>query len=221
MGSRERWSTSIALDHIPAQAPKSRVHVAHAVGYSLALALGAAAFVVMGMIARQPVRPSWEMTVDRMLMHHPPPWVRGVTALFNPASFVVLILALLVVALVRRRRTLALGGTAGCILAVLSAERVFKILIDDGYPSAHVTAAAAFSVFAWCLVEKRRVIALTLFVIPLVLVWAVVARGMHFPVAAVGGLLLGPLAVGTTIFAVTYAELRVRERTRRRVGSPP
>ena len=164
-----------------------------------------AAFVVLGLVVRDAARPTgWEDSLIRAAHRHPPPWAHRWATLFDRNPFALITLALAAVALLTRRWPLAVAGTLGCLVAVVAAEHVFKHLIEDDYPSAHVTAAAACATFAWCLLSKRRVVrlvGLVVFVIPLIVAWALVERGVHLPADAIGGLLLGPLAVGAVVFA--------------------
>ena len=166
----------------------------------------AAGFVSLGWAVRDSVRPSgWEATITTAARRFPPPWAHGWTTLFDRDPFVAVTLTLAGLALVNRRWSLAVAGTLGCVVAVYAAEHVFKRLLEDSYPSAHVTAAAACATFAWCVLRKRRFVSLLVFVIPMTVGWAVIARRMHYPADVFGGLLLGPLAVGVTVLVIVPA----------------
>jgi membrane-associated phospholipid phosphatase len=184
----------------------------------------AAVFIYIGVVARSATRPtSWETSLLTAARDHPPRWVDGWVRLFDRNPFVLLTFALTVVALVRKQWAIAIGGAIGCLVAAYSAEHLFKHVVEDDFPSAHATGAAAFATFAWCIARKRRIaeliVGLTAFAIPLAVAWSVVSVGMHLPADAIGGLLLGPLVVGTMILVATYVAPMVRARVRSRAGS--
>ena len=150
---------------------------------------------------------------------YPPPWVHAWTSVFARDPFVLITVALAVVALFGRRWSLAFAGVIGCAAAVVAAEHVFKQLLD-GYPSGHVTAAASSAMFAWFIVRNRRFVALAVFVVPLGVGWAVVAQGLHSPNQAVGGLLLGTSAVSLTVLVTCEGTKLLVARAKPAPASP-
>ena len=162
-------------------------------------------FVILGWAMRDSVRPSgWEATIITAARRFNPPWAHGLTKLFDRDPFVAFTLTLAGVALVNRRWSLAVAGTVGCVAAVYATEHVFK-RVFEGYPSAHVTAAAACATFAWCILRKRRFVSLLVFVIPITVAWAAIAVRMHYPAEVFGGLFLGPLVVGVAVLLMVHA----------------
>ena len=171
----------------------------------------ATAFLTLGVFVRSNVRPmGWESTLVTVARNSPPPWAHAWLSAFNRNVFAVIVLVLAAVALATRRPVLAIAAVIGCGAAVYSAEHIFKRLLEDGYPSAHVTAAAACATFAWCLARRRRVLALVVFVVPVVVAWAAVAVRMHYPADAIGGFALGLLGVIAVVFSVEAAVAVVR-----------
>lgn len=153
--------------------------------------------------------------------------------LWQPASFVIGTIALAAIAVRSRRYQLAVAGALGSIAAVVTSEWILKPLVDRRrpdrnfgtyhvhvgslmFPSAHVTAAAAWATFAWLVVGPgRRSVSRLLVAVPLFTAWCVVATRMHYPTDAAGGLFVGPMVVLATVLAVD----QLVERSRRsRVG---
>jgi membrane-associated phospholipid phosphatase len=163
----------------------------------------AASFIIIGIVFRETeLLRGWETRITSAAQRHPPPWAHAWASLFTRDPFVLITVSLTAVALFIRRWSLAFAGAIGCAAAVIAAEHVFKQLMD-GYPSAHVTGAAASAMFAWFIVRNRRVASLAVFLIPVVVAWAVVAQGLHSPIESVGGLLLGTAAVGATVLVAS------------------
>jgi undecaprenyl-diphosphatase len=156
---------------------------------------------------------AWERPIIRAADHISPPAANGWQALFNAESFALITVVIAVAALLDRRPRLALAGTVGCFAAVIAAEKVLKPLIGSRqalrqyrwfhptigsltFPSGHVTAAAACATFAWFVLHRHTaVLAPLVFAVPVVVGWAMVTLGHHYPIDALGGIILGPLAV--------------------------
>lgn len=127
-----------------------------------------------------------------------------------------LVVAVLVIGLLRRRFRTALLAAAGFVVAVIAAEVLKRLLprplldatweqdlIDktiNTFPSGHVTIVTSF-VLALVLVSSRRargVIAAVGSVLVLGVGIGVVIAGWHRPGDSLGGALLGALVLGTT-----------------------
>ena len=149
---------------------------------------------------------SWERPFIFFLRHHELPLARPLVLLWQPEPFAVATSALVWVALKSGRAQLATAGGAGCVVAMIVTEHVLKPLVGrhDVYgtapmfPSGHVTAAAAWAMFAWLVVSPRAPLRAGLTVVPVLVGWAVVSEGLHYPTDAVAGLLVG----GTVVYAV-------------------
>ncbi len=181
----------------------------------------AAAFVfgvLSGMVwhARGPMH--WEFRFISLARRIPPPAAMTWQDLFEPMPFAIMTLVIAAVALAGRRPRLALSGAAGCFIAVVAAEHVFKPIIDSRqalhhyrwyhpelgtltFPSGHVTAAAAVATFAWLVLRRHTALALVVFAVPAVVGWAMVSLDLHYPIDALGGVILGPLVVCATVAA--------------------
>ena len=147
----------------------------------------------------------------------PPPGANTLRRMFEPAPFALITIAIACVALLERRPKLAISGTAGCLLATVAAEHLFKPLVERrqtfhwwpwfpgrhvGYvtfPSGHVTAAGACAMFAWFVLGPRTRLAVLAFVVPVAVAWAMIALRLHYPADTFAGVLLGPLAVCATV----------------------
>jgi membrane-associated phospholipid phosphatase len=165
----------------------------------------------------------WEHPIISAVNQFPLP-LRGFwTAMFEPIPFALITLALGFAAAAHGRTSLAVAGVTGSLAAVVTAELVFKPLVDrvrlhvvgihphlahlggPMFPSAHVTAAAAWATFAWMILDQRSRLRPLLVALPLILGWAVVSKNMHFPADVAGGLLLGPTVVYCTVSALRAA----------------
>jgi membrane-associated phospholipid phosphatase len=192
----------------------------------VALALAA----LLGIFAWHSSQPmSWERPAIDALERHAVPLQRFWIDVFEPVPFALIVAALFALAYTRGRRRLAWAGAAGVFAAVLATEFVFKPFVDrvrvhhggrfglhlvrfagPMFPSAHTTAAAACAMFAWLILERRRVLALLLALVPLGVACSVVAARMHYPADALAGILVGT--------AIVYLVVDV---TRRDAITPP
>ena len=116
-------------------------------------------------------------------------------------SVTFLTLALAGVALMLKRPRLALWGSVGCLAAMVLNESVLKTLIGRHlhssttvFPSGHVAAAAAWAMFAWLVFDRSRLRS-ALVAVPLLVGWAVVSAGDHYPADAIAGMLVGGIVV--------------------------
>ncbi len=184
---------------------------------------GTAAFVALSAMVWHSTGPlRWERRIFFRALRHPAPGANTWQSLFEPAPFAFMVVGLGLVALFERRPKLALGGTLGCFAAVFTAEEILKPIIDSRqpperhsafgpafhigsltFPSGHVTAAAALAAFAWLIFRRRTELALFFFAIPVLVAWAMVSLGLHYPVDALGGFIFGPLVVFAGAFATT------------------
>src|SRR5262245_44719885 len=191
-----------------------------------------AAFALLAIFAWHSSQPMhWERPVIDALERRVVPlrrfWIDG----FEPIPFALIVSGLFAFAYTRGRRRLAWAGAAGCLEAVLAAALVFKPIVDrvrvhEGgrfglhlirfagpmFPSAHVTAAAACAMFAWLVLERRRLLAPFLALVPIAVGCSVVSARMHYPADAVAGILLG--------WALVYLVVDVT-RPRVRIVVPP
>jgi membrane-associated phospholipid phosphatase len=128
---------------------------------------------------------------------------RPLLLLFEPIPFTFAILWLAWRAAKSHRLQLALAGTAGCALAMFVTEGILKPLVDRHhqhwgsavFPSGHVTAAAAWAMFAWLVFDPPAQLRIAFAAVPVMVSWAVVASGAHYPADALAGLLVGALVV--------------------------
>jgi len=159
----------------------------------------------------------WERPILTTIERFPLPGRDFWTALFEPVPFAFITVALAFAAVARDRTSLAIAGLTGCLTAVVTTELVFKPLIGryrvhvvgihphlahlggPMFPSAHVTAAAAWATFAWMIVDRRSRLRPFLVAIPFIVGWAVTSKHMHWPADVVGGLIVGPTAVYCTV----------------------
>jgi membrane-associated phospholipid phosphatase len=116
---------------------------------------------------------------------------------------------------------LAFAGTAGCALAMFVTEWILKPLVDRHhqhwgsavFPSGHVTAAAAWAMFAGLVFDPPPQLRLVFAAVPVLVGWAVVSSGAHYPTDALAGLLVGGVVVycavagGSGAWAVTHRQL--------------
>jgi membrane-associated phospholipid phosphatase len=151
--------------------------------------------------ARGPV--GWERPFIALLRHEQLPMARPLVAIFEPIPFAIAVLALAWTAAKSRRIQLAFAGTAGCALAMFVTEWILKPLVDRHhqhwgsavFPSGHVTAAAAWATFASLVFDPPPQLRLAFAAVPVLVGWAVVASGAHYPTDAIAGLLVGGAVV--------------------------
>jgi membrane-associated phospholipid phosphatase len=166
---------------------------------------------------------AWEQPIITVAKRAPLPLHDFWIAMFDAIPFTLITLALVFAAAARGRTSLAVSGLTGCLVAVVSAEMVFKPLVGrvrlhsvglqhhvvnlggPMFPSAHVTAAAAWATFAWLILDRRSRLRPFLVALPLVIGWAVIAKQMHYPADVLGGLIIGPTAVYFTVGVVRAA----------------
>jgi membrane-associated phospholipid phosphatase len=166
--------------------------------------------VLSGLVwhSRGPAR--WEQTFISLLQHEPLPMARPLVLLWQPLPFAVATVWLAGKAMQSDRVRLALSGMLGSAAAMIVTERVLKPLIGRHhlysgsavFPSGHVTAAAAWAMFAWLVIDPRSRFRSALPLVPIVAAWAVVSTGVHYPADAIAGGLIGGLIVyGVVVIA--------------------
>ena len=194
-------------------------------------ALVAAAFGVLTVLMWHTARYTrWERPIIDELVGTSVPGRDFLVAAFQPLPFVLTTLALGCAAAAAGRRRLAIAGVAGCLTAVAAAELVLKPLVDrrrthtlgvhhhvvrvgsEMFPSAHTTAAAAWAMFAFLILQRRTRLAPLVAVVPLLVGYAVISKQMHYPADVLGGFLLGPVIV----YAIVDAGRTLARRRRRR-----
>ena len=169
----------------------------------------------------------WERPIISLLRRGRLPIERPLVLLWEPLPFALATAMLTWAALGRRRVQLAISGIAGCAAAMVVTERVLKPLLDRHlahsgapvFPSGHVTAAAAWAMFAWLLADERSQIRSALVLVPLVAAWAVVSEGDHLPADAVVGLLVGGLVVYGVVVGTDRLVTSMSTRLSRRAAT--
>jgi membrane-associated phospholipid phosphatase len=170
---------------------------------------------------------SWEWPIIWRANLHPPPGAGAWIALFDPAPFALITIAIAAAALRQRRVQLAIAGTAGCLLATIAAEHVLKPIVERRrefhrhqffhpnvhlgtltFPSGHVAAAAACAAFAWFVIGRRHPAIFLVFVVPVVVAWAEIASDGHYPADTIAGFILGVFAVCATVLATARLTAR-------------
>jgi membrane-associated phospholipid phosphatase len=153
---------------------------------------------------------TWERPIITTVNRIPVPFRELWISLFAPLPFVLLTAALGCAAAASGRLRLAVAGVVGCLGAVAVSEFIFKPLVDrvrthdvglymshvvrvggQMFPSAHVTASAAFVTFAGLIIGRRSPLALLLLLLPFALGCSVMSQQLHYPADVIGGLLLG------------------------------
>lgn len=179
-----------------------------------ALISGTAAVVVLSALvwhSRGPV--AWERPVISLLRHAQLPMARPLVLLWQPLPFALATLGLAWAALETRRVRLAVIGTLGCVAATSVTEHVLKPLVDRHhlnfgsavFPSGHVTAAAAWTMFALLVFDPPARLRVAFVSLPVMVSWATIAAGDHYPADTVAGLLVG----GIVVYAVVTGADRV------------
>jgi membrane-associated phospholipid phosphatase len=204
--------------------------------------VGQAAFALLALAVRHSGTPtSWEQPVLGASERIPFPIRDFLSALFEPIAFALVTIALAFAAAARGRTRLVVPGLGGCLAAVMTTELVLKPIVDrirthhiglhghvaniggPMFPSAHVTAAAAWATFAWLIVDQRSRLKPFIVAVPLLVGWAVMSRHMHYPADVLGGLIVGPAVVYCTVSAVRattrWVNAPVADRERERVGA--
>ena len=148
--------------------------------------------------------------------------------MFEPIPFAIADLSLAWMAVKSHRIQLALAGTAGCALAMFVTEWILKPLVDRHhqhwgsavFPSGHVTAAAAWAMFAWLVFDPPPQVRLAFAAVPVMVGWAVVASGAHYPTDAIAGVLVGSLVVYCAVAGAVRCQGNYAPATdRSRVGA--
>jgi membrane-associated phospholipid phosphatase len=153
---------------------------------------------------------SWELPLIAALRHARLPMSEPILLMWQPVPFAIATTALGWIALQSHRSHLAISGVVGCAAASVVTERVLKPLIGRHvahsgaaiFPSGHVTAAAAWAMFAWLVIGERSRLRSALLLIPMAVAWIVVSEGLHLPADAIAGLLVGGLVVYGVVFGV-------------------
>jgi membrane-associated phospholipid phosphatase len=164
---------------------------------------------------------SWEWSIMNTARRHPLWGATEWRSMFEPVPFALIMIAIAGIALLDRRPKLAFAGTAGCVLTAVSAEHLFKPLVERRqpyhwspwfpdqhlgfvtFPSGHVAGAAACAMFAWFVLGRRTPFAALAFLVPLAVAWAMIALRNHYPADTIAGYLLGVLVVSGTVLG-TY-----------------
>jgi membrane-associated phospholipid phosphatase len=169
--------------------------------------------VLAGLVWHSKGPADWEQPFISLLQREPIPMARSIVLLWQPLPFAAATVWLAWKALTSNRVGLAISGTVGCVVAMIVTERVLKPLVGRHhlhsgaavFPSGHVTAAAAWAMFAWLVLDQRSRFRSALVLVPLMAGWAVVSAGMHYPADAIAGLFIG----GIVVYGVVIAADRV------------
>jgi membrane-associated phospholipid phosphatase len=164
--------------------------------------------------SRGPV--AWERPIISLLRHAQLPMARPLVLLWQPLPFALATLGLAWAALETRRVRLAVSGTLGCVGATTVTEHVLKPLVDRHhlnfgsavFPSGHVTAAAAWAMFALLVINPPARLRAAFVVVPVLVSWVTIAAGDHYPADTVAGLLVG----GIVVYAVVSGADRLITR---------
>jgi membrane-associated phospholipid phosphatase len=162
----------------------------------------------------------WERPLISWLQHDQLPMARPLVLLWEPLPFAVATLLLAWTALNSKRVLLALSGTAGCVAAVIATEVVLKPLLDRHhlhagsavFPSGHVTAAAAWAMFAWLVITPPSRLRSALVLVPVMVGWAVVSAGAHYPADALAGVFVGGLVVYAVVIGADRLTTTIANR---------
>ena len=192
--------------------------------------VGAVVVVLLGLMVRHTTGPTaWEHPIVDTARRFPIPFRDHLIELFEPIPFAFASIALAFAAAARGRKRLAIPGLGGCLAAVIATELLLKPLFDrirlvpvgwrhhliiaggPMFPSAHVTAAAAFATFAWMIVDRRSRLRPFIVALPLLVGWSVMSKHMHFPADIVAGLIVGPTVVYCIVSATRATTRRFDE----------
>jgi len=166
--------------------------------------------VLAGLVWHSRGPADWEQPVISLLQREPLPMARSIVLLWQPLPFAAATACLAWKALTSDRVRLAISGTVGCVVAIIVTERVLKPLVGRHhfhsgaavFPSGHVTAAAAWAMFAWLVIDPRSRLRSVLILVPAVVGWAVISAGVHYPADAIAGLFVGGIVVYGVVIAV-------------------
>jgi len=186
---------------------------------------GAVCGVLAGLVWHSRGPADWEQPLISLLQREPLPMARSIVLLWQPLPFTAATMMLAYKALTSDRVGLAFSGTVGCVVAMIVTERVLKPLVGRHhlhsgaavFPSGHVTAAAAWAMFAWLVLDGRSRFRSALVLVPLMVGWAVISAGMHYPADVIAGLFIG----GIVVYGVVTATDRMTTTIRRRHRAQP
>jgi membrane-associated phospholipid phosphatase len=174
---------------------------------SVLVAATAAFAALSGLVWHSKGPAAWERPLISLLHHDQLPLAHAVVLLWEPLPFAVATLWLAWRALKSERMQLALSGTVGCVVAMTVTERVLKPLVgrhhlhaaSPVFPSGHVTAAASCAMFAWLVIDRSSLLRPALILVPILVGWATISIGAHFPADAIAGLLVGGVVVYSVV----------------------
>jgi membrane-associated phospholipid phosphatase len=160
----------------------------------------------------------WERPIISLLRHARPPLAHPILLLWQPVPFALATFGLGWIAYRSHKVQLAVSGALGCGAALIVTEHLLKPLVGRSvthsgaliFPSGHVTAAAAWAMFAWLLIAEPARYRFALILIPIAVAWTVVSEGLHLPADAIAGLLVGGLVVYGVVAGVEL--LRIEQR---------
>jgi membrane-associated phospholipid phosphatase len=189
-----------------------------------------AAVAVLSMLVwhtRGPV--GWERPVIALLSRAQLPMARPLVLLWQPVPFALATIAVAWVATEWRGVELAIAGTVGCAAATVVTEHILKPLVDRHqihggsavFPSGHVTAAAAWTMFAWLVVDPAKRFRFVFVLVPFAVSWATIAAGDHYPADTLGGLLVGGVVVYGVVVGVGRLATFTATLLSRRTGYVP
>jgi membrane-associated phospholipid phosphatase len=169
--------------------------------------------VLAGLVWHSRGPADWEQPVISLLQREPLPMARSIVLLWQPLPFAAATAWLAWKALTSDRVGLAISGTVGCVVAMILTERVLKPLVGRHhlhagaavFPSGHVTAAAAWAMFAWLVLDPRSRFRSALVLVPVMVGWAVISADVHYPADAIAGLFIG----GVVVYGVVIATDRM------------
>jgi len=200
---RVAWSLAIALLVDDAFVKDTNVERVSTIRPGILVAATALCGVLSGLVwhSRGPV--GWERPFIWLFQREQLPMARSLVLLWQPLPFAVATMWLAWTAVRSDRVQLAVSGTIGCIAAMIVTERVLKPLVSRHhlysgsavFPSGHVTACAAWAMFAWLAIDPRARLRSALVLVPIMVGWAVISTGVHYPADAIAGGLIGGLIV--------------------------
>ena len=191
---------------------------------------GTAAVAVLSALVWHSRGPAaWERPVISLLHHAQLPMARPLVLLWQPLPFALATLGLAWAALETRRVQLAVSGTLGSAAATIVTEHLLKPLVNRHqlhagsavFPSGHVTAAAAWTMFAWLVVDPAKQFRYVFVLVPVAVSWATIAAGDHLPADTLAGLLVGGLVVYGVVAAVDRLATFAAGLLSRRTGYVP
>ena len=182
---------------------------------SVLVAATAAFAVLSGLVWHSKGPAAWERPLISLLHHDQLPLAHAVVLLWEPLPFAVATLWLAWTALKSERMLLALSGTVGCVVAIIGRPNgVLKPLVgrhhlhaaSPVFPSGHVTAAASWAMFAWLVIDRSSRLRPALILVPILVGWATISIGAHYPADAIAGLLVGGVVVYGVVIGADRAD---------------